>query len=111
MKEMLAKWLEGENIFDFRSIVIRGTDVESHAAGDIDVLVEHGHSNLACFQFSEYLRANDWVVIDFRELDYLSSVVVANPKLFPGNSVKVDFFVVLVGMVFNPKVRILKRLL
>ena len=31
-------------------------------------------------------------MIDFRELDYLSSVVVANPKLFPGRSVKVDFF-------------------
>ena len=92
MKEMLAKWLEGENIFDFRYIVIRGTDLESHAAGDIDVLVEHGYSNLACFRFSEYLRANGWAVIDFRELDYLSSVVVANPRLFPERSVKVDFF-------------------
>ncbi|MDB4069205.1 hypothetical protein N9514_04155 [Pseudomonadales bacterium] len=92
MKEILAKWLEQEKIFDFRSIVIRGADVESHDAGDIDVLVDHGHSNIACFQFSEYLRANGWLVIDFRELDYLSSVVVANPRMFPGRSVKVDFF-------------------
>ena len=92
MKQILANWLEQEDIFGFRSIVIRGADVESHASGDIDVLVDHGHSNLACFQFSEYLRSNGWVVIDFRELDYLSSVVVANPKLFPGRSVKVDFF-------------------
>ena len=92
MKQILANWLEQEDIFDFRSIVIRGADVESHASGDIDVLVDHGHSNLACFQFSEYLRSNGWVVIDFRELDYLSSVVVANPKLFPERSVKVDFF-------------------
>lgn len=92
MKEALVNFLESENIFDFRHIIIRGNDPESHAAGDIDILVEHGHSNLACFKLSEYLRNNGWAVIDFRELDYLSSMVVTNPRLFPEKSVKIDFF-------------------
>lgn len=92
MKEALVNLLERENIFDCRYIITRGNDAESHAAGDIDILVDHGHSNFACFQLSKYLRANGWAVIDFRELDYLSSMVVANPRLFPGRSVKIDFF-------------------
>ena len=50
-----------------------------------------------------FLRDKGWKIINFRELDYLSSIIVVNPELFPGSAVKIDFSMDLVGMVFNQK--------
>ena len=92
MKEALVKYLNCKNLFDFNAIVIRGADSESHLNGDIDVLVDHGFSNHACYILMNFLRDKGWKIINFRELDYLSSIIVVNPELFPGSAVKIDFF-------------------
>ena len=92
MRDLLAGILERGSIFDFNSIVVRGSDIESTSTSDIDVLVNHGQANHACLQFMEYLRSKGWLLLSFRQLDYLSSIVVTNTELFPNRSTKIDFF-------------------
>ena len=92
MKQFIIEAIESQQLFDFSSVVIRGNDDQPHLKGDIDVLVSPGNSNIACLHLAKFLKSRGWLIIAFRELDYLSCVVVANTELFPGRSVKIDFF-------------------
>lgn len=92
MKKLLVKWLEREKIFEHPIVVVRGVDDASHSSGDIDVLVERGRNNSACAQLSRFLLGKGWRVIAFRELDYLSSLVVVDSNGLEAGAVKIDFF-------------------
>ena len=91
MKSFIIDLLE-KDIFDFPLLVLRGNDNYSDEMGDIDVLVPKSLNNNACYKLIEFIRDDGWEVIGFRELEYLSSIVLINSILFPNKAIKIDFF-------------------
>lgn len=92
MKSFIIDLLENKNIFDFPLLVLRGYDNYSDEMGDIDVLVPTSFNNNACYKLIEFIRNDGWEVIGFRELEYLSSIILINSSLFPNKAIKIDFF-------------------
>lgn len=92
MKSFIIDFLENKNIFDFPLLVLRGNDNYSDEMGDIDVLVPTSFNNNACYKLIEFIKDDGWEVIGFRELEYLSSIVLINSTLFPNKAIKIDFF-------------------
>ena len=89
MKNFICTLLDKNEIFSFPIITLRGDDKSN---GDLDVLVPENCNNIACFQLIKFLRENNWQVIAFRELDYLSTITIVNLEKYPNKSIKIDFF-------------------
>lgn len=92
MKSFTIDLLENIDIFDFPLLVLRGNDNYSDEMGDIDVLVPTSFNNNACYKLIEFIRDDGWEAVGFRELEYLSSIVLINSILFPNKAIKIDFF-------------------
>lgn len=92
MKEALISLVEGALAQSMPLLVLRGGDILARADGDIDILVPQGRSIQACLLLVTAAKQEGWALLSFRDIGYVSSVVLVMVKE-EGNdiAVKVDF--------------------
>lgn len=92
MESRILDILKHKRFKNFNPIIARGIDAASNKKSDIDVQVNHGCADYACLAFAEIIEEKGWIVINYRRLDYLSSITISKSKAPQENSLKIDFF-------------------
>jgi|SaaInlStandDraft_4_1057021.scaffolds.fasta_scaffold10562_2 hypothetical protein len=92
MKEYIQEVIENRLQSNFPMLILRGLDSVARDDGDIDILVSPGMANTACRCLVDYIKEDGWSLVALREINYLTTITVANIDLHPGMAVKIDFF-------------------
>ncbi len=92
MKEYIQEVIEKRLQSNFPMLILRGLDSVARDGGDIDILVPSGMANTACRYLVDYIKEDGWSLVALREINYLTTITVANIDLHPGMAVKIDFF-------------------
>jgi thymidylate kinase len=93
MKTEIATLVERALVGAMPFLALRGLDSQARTGGDLDYLVPSGAAVRACQLVAAIAREQGWLLLQFRDIRYLATVVLTRPSRSGHDpAVKVDFF-------------------